>query len=99
MSHGEFHGTFHGGRPAVPAAVGHGGPYRLVHGPRQPRPHSDRGPANACASRPGAGEPATTHTASVGVPEQSRPLSTSAWTFASVAVATAFTRAASVSAA
>ncbi len=70
------------------------------------RPGARRAPA-APPQRPWPGERVrlpvrgraseTTHTASVGVPEQSRPLSTSAWTFASVAVATAFTRAASVS--
>ncbi len=84
---------------AVPAGGEHGLPHGPVHGARQPRPHSDRGPAKAYASRCGPGASATTHTASVGVPEQSCPLSTSAWTLASVAVATAFTRAASVSAA
>lgn len=60
-------------------------------------PQVERGPAKGSPpSGPGSG--AATHTASVGVPEQSSPASRRAWTLASVAVATALTRAASESA-
>ncbi|EFG05036.1 Hydrolase (plasmid) [Streptomyces clavuligerus] len=61
-------------------------------------PHRERGPAKGWGTAPGPGVRAATHTASVGVPEQSNPASSRAWTLASVAVATALTRAASVSA-
>ncbi|OEV21018.1 hypothetical protein AN221_09030 [Streptomyces nanshensis] len=57
-------------------------------------PQGERGPAKGSPpSGPGSG--AAMQTASVGVPEQSSPASRRAWTLASVAVATALTRAAS----